>query len=94
MKSFNWNVDKNKKLFAERHISFEQIVQCIEEGKLLDIVTHPNPTTYTNQQIFVIDYQNYCYLVPYVETENEYFLKTIIPSRKHTKNYLREEDKS
>jgi len=35
-----------------------------------------------------LDIGNYAYLVPFVETESEIFLKTIIPSRKATRKYL------
>jgi len=40
--------------------------------------------------MFVIDISDYIYLVPFVESETEIFLKTIIPSRKATKQYLKE----
>ena len=33
--------------------------------------------------------ENYVYLVPYVEKNDEIFLKTIIPSRKATNKYVR-----
>ena len=87
--AYDWNVEKNQLLISQRNISFEQIVQCIDEGRLLDIVDHPNKPMRSNQQIFVIEFNDYCYLVPFVRKENEYFLKTIIPSRKHTKIYLK-----
>ncbi|HAR64340.1 MAG TPA: toxin [Candidatus Margulisbacteria bacterium] len=93
MKTFNWNTEKNQQLITERKISFEQIVQCIEEGRLLDIVAHHNPDSYSNQQILIVEYQGYCDLVPFVESETEYFLKTIIPSIKLTKAYIIKEDK-
>jgi len=38
------------------------------------------------------DIDGYAYLVPYVENEEEIFLKTIIPSRKATKRYLGDEN--
>ncbi|MBF0413451.1 MAG: toxin, partial [Desulfamplus sp.] len=80
--------DKNKKLKAERDICFEQVVMYIERGGLLDIVSHPNQSKYLNQHILVVEMNNYVYLVPFVEDENSKFLKTIIPSRKATKDYL------
>jgi hypothetical protein len=55
----------------------------------LDIVEHPNQERYKGQRIFMVNIENYAYLVPFVESEQEIFLKTIIPSRKATKNYLR-----
>jgi len=32
-------------------------------------------------------------VVPFIENENEIFLKTIIPSRKQTKKYIKNENK-
>ena len=88
MKYFDWNEEKNGKLKTERHISFEIIVSQIELGHLLDIIEHPNKEQYKNQNIFIVEYENYVYLVPFVESEDKIFLKTIIPSRKATKLYL------
>lgn len=89
MKYFAWNNEKNQQLKVERGISFEEIVFHIEKGDLLEIVEHPNPEKYHGQRIFVVNVEGYAYLVPFVETEYEVFLKTIIPSRKATKKYLR-----
>jgi len=94
MKYFAWNPTKNAQLRAERNISFEEIVYHIEIGGLLDIVEHPNPTKYPGQRIFIVAIQDYAYLVPFVESDTEIFLKTIIPSRKATRKYLGKETKS
>lgn len=88
MKYFSWNTDKNVQLQSERNISFEEVVFHIEKGSLLDILDHPNQDKYLGQRIFVVNINDYAYLVPFVETEKEVFLKTIIPSRKATKKYL------
>jgi hypothetical protein len=88
MKYFNWSPEKNRQLKSERNISFEVILLQIENGKLLDLLEHPNKIKYPNQKILVVEYRSYVYLVPMVESEKEYFLKTIIPSRKATKKYL------
>jgi hypothetical protein len=89
MKYFKWNEIKNEQLKNERNISFEIIVSQIEIGKVLDILKHPNEDKYGNQQILVVEHEKYAYLIPFVEKEEEIFLKTIIPSRKATKKYLR-----
>ena len=89
MKHFSWNNQKNRQLKTERGVSFEEVVFCIERGQLLDIVEHPNQERYRGQRIFVVNIREYAYLVPFVETEREIFLKTVIPSRKATKNYLK-----
>ncbi len=85
---YRWNYEKNLKLKAERGISFEQVVMHIERGDILDVVQHPNQEKYPNQQIIVVDIDNYAYLIPFVEDENGKYLKTIIPSRKATRDYL------
>jgi hypothetical protein len=79
----------NEKLRGEKGVSFEEAVLAIEQGQLLDILGHPNKNKYKNQNIFVVKIYNYVWLIPFVENENEVFLKTIIPSRKATKQYLR-----
>jgi uncharacterized DUF497 family protein len=89
MKYFSWNEEKNEFLLVERDISFEEIVLYIEKGFLLDVLEHPNPEKYPWQKIFVVQVEEYIYLVPFVENEDEIFLKTIIPSRKATKKYLK-----
>ena len=91
MKFFAWDNAKNAKLRADRGIGFEDIVFHIERGDLLDILEHPHRDRYPGQQIFVVRRDEYVYLVPFVEDEHTVFLKTIIPSRKATKQYLGEE---
>ncbi len=88
MKYFNWSPEKNDWLQQQRGISFEIMLFQIEAGNILDILEHPNQKRYSNQRIFVIEFEEYAYLVPFIENEDEIFLKTIIPSRKATKNYL------
>jgi len=91
MKYFVWDNDKNEKLILERGISFEEIVFHIGIGDLLENLEHPNWKKYPGQRMLVVNVEDYAYLVPYVMTENEIFLKTIIPSRKATRDYLKGE---
>ena len=93
MKYFSWNEEKNELLKEERQISFEDVVFYIEQGFLLDVLEHPNQEKYKGQKIFVMQVDDYAYLVPFVENEHEIFLKTIIPSRKATKKYLKGSEK-
>ena len=88
MKPFRWNHEKNEALKIQRGISFEEIVLAIEADGLLDELRHTNPDKYPNQSILVIALDAYVYLVPYVEEPDYYFLKTVIPSRKATRDYL------
>jgi hypothetical protein len=90
VKYFDWDAAKNANLRAGRGTGFEDIVFHIERGDLLDILEHPNPSRYAGRRIFVVRREDYVYLVPFVE-EQTVFLKTIIPSRKATKQYLGEE---
>jgi len=92
MKYYSWNNEKNEKLKKERSISFEDIIYYIENEKLHAILKHKNQERYPGQKIYVVEINNYVYLVPFVETEKEIFLKTIIPSRKATKKYMEERD--
>ncbi|QLH51323.1 BrnT family toxin [Candidatus Accumulibacter phosphatis] len=88
MKPFRWSPEKNDLLKSERGVSFEQMTVAIETGSLLDVLSHPNQAKYPNQQILVVASDGYVYLVPFVEEADHYFLKTVIPSRKATRDYL------
>jgi uncharacterized DUF497 family protein len=89
MKQINWNAEKNQLLMSERGISFEDVLFALQSERLLDDLIHPNNFKYPNQRMFVVEVDEYVWLVPYVENEGEIFLKSIIPSRKATKHYLR-----
>ena len=88
MKPFAWNSKKNKLLKAQSGVSFDEIVLNIQLGNEVDIFEHPNHERYPGQRISVVLVEGYAYLVPFVESEEEIFLKTIIPSRKATKQYV------
>lgn len=92
MKPFRWSPEKNDTLRADRGLSFESIVVSIESGGLLDILAHPNQAKYPKQRVLVVALDSYGYLVPFVEEEKYFFLKTIIPSRKATRDYLNQGD--
>ena len=89
-KPVRWNPDKNIELMLERGVSFEEILSSIEQGGLLTVLDHPNQRKYPNQRIWVVKFSGYAHLVPLVESDDEIFLKTIMPSRKATKLYLSE----
>ena len=84
MKYFNWSHEKNELLKAERGISFEEIVLLIESEHILGIEENP---ARPNQKIYILEIENYAYIIPFVESENEIFLKTAFPSRKYTKRF-------
>lgn len=91
MKPFRWPPDKNGLLKAERGISFEEITVAVEAGALLEVVPHPNPKKYPRQKVMVVKVAGYAYLVPFVEEDDHFFLKTIIPSRKATRDLIAKE---
>jgi uncharacterized DUF497 family protein len=86
-KIYNWSAAKNEMLVRERGISFERIVFEISIGNEVAMVMHPNQDRYPGQMISVVEVDDYVYLVPFVETESEIILKTIIPSRKATRQF-------
>ena len=88
MKPFRWDPDKNGRLKAGRGISFEEIVAAVEEDGLKDVLVHPNQRRYPGQVVLVVAYRSDIFLVLSVEEKTYYFLKTIIPSRKATRDYL------
>jgi uncharacterized DUF497 family protein len=90
MQAFRWDLEKNRRLEVERGVTFDDVVVAIEQDRLLDVLEHQNTERYPGQRIFVVRVRDYVYLVPFVETEAEVFLKTIIPSRKATRRYLGE----
>lgn len=93
MKIFNWDNEKNEKLKLERGISFEEIVFCIENDQLLDILEHPNQKKYKGQKVYVVAVGDYAYIVPFIDYNNERYLITAFPSRKYTKIYFDKEKK-
>ena len=93
MKTYRWNEEKNEQLKQSRGVSFEDVVLAIESGGLLDVLAHPNPKRYPNQKVLVVAVMEYVYLVPHVEESDHIFLKTVIPSRKATRDYGSRGDK-
>lgn len=88
MKYFDWDKEKSLRLTEERDVSFEDVVEAISEGKILDTFNHPNQKKYPGQKVYVVEIRNYAYFVAYVEDEEKKFLKTVYPSRDATKKYL------
>jgi len=78
---FDWDNDKNEQLKRERGISFEQIVFLVLNDRILDILEHPNKIKYSDQKLYVIDLDDYAYVVPFEDRKGVRFLKTIFPSR-------------
>jgi len=85
---YQWDDEKNQLLMEHRKLSFERIVHAIENDKLIDVIPSPSPD-HPEQECLVVDLDGYAHLVPYVQDGDVIFFKTIYPSRKHTRFYLR-----
>ena len=88
MKPLRWNAEESLLLKAERGVSFEEVLSAISQRGLLCVMDHPNRAKYAHQKMLVVRIQDYAYLVPCVESDAEFFLKSIIPSRKATQRFL------
>jgi len=88
--TFDWDEEKNTKLKEKRNISFEEIILCINEDRIVDVIKNPNSEKYPDQRMYLVNYDNYIYVVPFIKNEEkqEIFLKTIFPSRFYTKKHL------
>ena len=82
------NSEKSLSLKAERGVSFEEVLSAISQGGLITVMDHPNRATYGHHKMLVVAVRDHAYLVPYDESENEIFLKSIMPSRKATRDFL------
>ncbi len=88
MNGFDWSDEKNEWLRRNRGLCFEDVLVCIQNGGILDVIRHPDRERYPKQSIIVLNVEGYVWLVPYVKSRGVRFLKTIIPSRKATREYL------
>ena len=87
---FDWITEKNRRLIEQRGISFERVVVAIEQGGRVDVLEYPNRDSYPDQLIYAVEIDKYIHLVPFVkQADGTHFLKTIIPSRKATRDYRR-----
>ena len=82
MKEIRWDLLKSQRLKRARGVSFEEIVHA----KLVAVKRHP---TRAHQQLMLFEHRGYVWVVPYVESGEEMFLKTLYPSRKYTALYKR-----
>ena len=87
---YEWNPDKNEWLKRERNISFEIIIFHLSQGDIWKISEHPDQTNYPGQWLYFVIVDDYIYIVPYIVEKEYIFLKTVIPSRKATKDYKKE----
>lgn len=74
-----------------RRISFDEIVVHLGRGDVWKTSPHLNRKRYPHQSIAFVIVEDYVYLVPFDVVGDVISLRTIIPSRKATRQYL--EDK-
>ena len=84
MKDLRWNLLKSERLKRTRGASLEELLQT----KLIAVKRHPRKA---HQNLMLFEYKGYVWVVPYVISGAEVFLKTLYPSRKYTKLYKRGE---
>ncbi len=82
MKPIRWNEEKNQLLILQRGLSFEMVLEKLEKRDILAKRKHHDSEKYPNQFLFILRLDGYVCYVPFVENDEEIFLKTIIPSRK------------
>lgn len=88
VKYIAWDYEKNEKLKQERGVSFEEVVDAIFEGRILGIIDHPNQKKYPGQKMYLLQIEDYAYIVPYVEDDEKLFFKTVFASRKYTRDFI------
>jgi uncharacterized DUF497 family protein len=87
---FDWNDEKNQLLKEERNVCFEDVVVSIQSNRLFDVVKNRSKN-HQDQYCLIVEISSYAYVVPFViNDEKQLFLKTIYPSRKMTKKYLKD----
>jgi len=89
---YEWDPEKNEWLKKVRNISFEQIIFHLSQGDVWKIADHPDQKNYPGQKIYFVIAKDYIYLVPHIIEKEYIFLKTIIPSRKATRMYKKEQE--
>lgn len=89
MKPYRWNQEKNDWLREFRGVTFDEVVEAIKNDGLIAVVNHANAARYPGQRILIVRVRDYVYGVPYVESGEAIFLKTVFPSRKLTRHYLK-----
>lgn len=87
MLKYVWDQQKNELLKTTRGVCFREIVELLEQKRVLADLPHHNQAKYPNQRIYIITLRSYIYAVPYVRNKDIIFLKTIYPNRKLNKRY-------
>lgn len=84
---FLYDENKNLKLKKERGVDFEDVINAVNQGQLIDVIPHHNQILYPKQNLLLVKIDGYVYVVPCLEENDLFILKTVFPSRKFTKLY-------
>jgi len=87
---FDWDEEKNRQIREQRNICFEDFVQAFNDDNVIEIIEHFNKNKYPEQKLFIVELNGYIHYVPFVQDDEKYFLKNIIPSRKLHKLYKKD----
>ncbi|MBN9070959.1 MAG: toxin [Rhizobiales bacterium] len=90
--SIEWSPDKNAALKERYGFGFERVVSALDEDRLLDERKHPNPERYAHQRQLVVEIDGYAWVVCFVTDGSTMFFKTMYPSRRANREYLRGRD--
>ena len=90
---FIFDEAKDQKLFEERGVTFQQVIEAIAEGQVLLDTAHPNTGKYPHQRLMVVVLNDYTYCVPYLQDDDQIVLKTIYPDRRYKKLLERQNEK-
>jgi sortase (surface protein transpeptidase) len=85
---YSWDETKNRYLSINRNMSFERTLVALEEGDILQVLQNPNQYKYKNQKIYILNIDNYAWVVPFRDEADKRVLITAYPSRKFTAEYL------
>jgi hypothetical protein len=89
MKSIIFSEVKNKLLKSKRGVGFEIFIKIIKKGENVHKIKHPNKLEYPRQKIYLVQYKDHIFLIPFVEEKSYIFLKTAYPSSKYTRKLLK-----
>lgn len=93
MVQYDYNKEKDRLVRLRHGVSFKDIIQEIKRKRVLKRISHPNKTKYSNQKLYIIEIKGYAIVVPHVEQGDTIFLKTLFPSRKYTKKFIKRKEK-
>jgi hypothetical protein len=81
MAEFRFSDKKNQTLRSERKIAFEDLIPLLEIGSY-KIIPNPNQKQHSGEYAFLVEYNGYPHVIPFIEGDGDIHLKTIVPMRR------------